>query len=297
MRFTHKTPIYLLFHLILATGCLLTIVASIQIQRNLNRERAVEEIAVKGQDVEGTELTVVEGGRSLKLKIAQVELDPQDPEQEIYLYTILYRDPVSQQWQNYCQPDRNNVAKAIPLSGYWDETGTHIEDERITFACTNGVLAKCVRFGYKPWKTVQGRSLRDFHQACTRMVRADYCGNGHSHTKEGTVIDIYDRLGIQTRTPKSGMLFEATWSPDGAVFINRTRWPESLAQIEKECPERLKSPMKNSITPITMQQQTPEVLLVNDSFHRSGDGKTVLFPQTSERTTLWSSSTHESKNY
>jgi hypothetical protein len=266
MRFTHKTPIYLLFHLILATGCLLTIVASIQVQRNLNRERAVEEITIEGQDVEGTELTVIEGGRSLKLKIAQVELDPQDPGQEIYLYTILYHNPVSEQWQNYCQPDRNNVAKAIPLSGSWDEMGNHHEDERITLACTNGVLAKCVRFGYKPWKMVQGRSLRDFHQACTRMVRADYCGNGRSHTKEGTVIDIYDQLGIQTRTPKSGMLFEAAWSPDGAVFINRTRWPESLAQIEKECPERLKSPANKSITSMDIQQQTSEALLVNDSF-------------------------------
>jgi hypothetical protein len=264
MRFTQKMPVSLL----LATGCLLTIVTSIQVQRNLNWERAMEEVVIKGQGVEGTELTVVEGGRSLKLKITQVDLDHQDPEQEIYLYTILYRDPVSADWQNYCQPDRHNVAKAIPLSGYWDETGNHHENGRITFACTNGVLAKCVRFGYKPWKTVQGRSLRDFHQACTRMVRADYCGNGRAHTKEGTAIDIYDRLRIQTRTPKSGMVFEATWSPDGAVSIDRTRWPESLAQIEKECPERLKSPVHNSITPTAIQQQPSEVLLVNDSFDR-----------------------------
>jgi ADYC domain len=269
MRFTHKTPIYLLFHLILATACLLMIVASIQIQRNLNRENLAEEIAVKGQDVEGTELTVVEDGRSLKLKIAQVDLDLQDPEQEIYLYTILYRDPVSEQWQNYCQPDRNNVAKAIPLSGYWDETGNHHENGRITFACTNGVLAKCARFGYKPWKMVQGRSLRDFHQACTRMVRADYCGNGRSHTKEGTAIDIYDRARIQTRTPTSGMVFEAAWSPDGAVFINRTRWPESLAQLSKQCPERLKNPTNDSGNPKIIHQQIREALLFNDSFDRS----------------------------
>jgi hypothetical protein len=265
MRFTQKMPVSLL----LATGCLLTIVASIQVQRNLNWESVAEEITIKGQDVEGTELTVVEGGRSLKLKITQVELDPQDPEQEIYLYTILYRDPVSEQWQNYCQPDRKNVAKAIPLSGYWDETGTHIEGERITFACTKGVLAKCIRFGYKPWKMVQGRSLRDLHQACTRMVRADYCGNGRSHTKEGTAIDIYDRARIQIRTPTSGMVFEAAWSPDGAVFINRTRWPESLAQLRKQCPERLKKPTNDSGNLKIIHQQIREALLFNDSFDRS----------------------------
>lgn len=269
MRFTQKMSVSLLS----AMGCLLMIVASIQVQRNLNGEREIE-----GQDVAGTELTVVEGGRDLKLKIAHVDLDRQDPEREIYLYTILYRDRVSEQWQNYCQPDRHNVAKAIPLSGYWDETGKHHENGRITFACTNGVLAKCVRFGYKPWKTVRGRSLRDFHQACTRMVRADYCGNGRAHTKDGTAIDIYDRLSIQTRTPQSGMILEAAWSPDGAVFIARTRWPESLAQIEKECPDRLKSPVHNSlaqpllwrIAPTAIPQQLPEVLIINDSFDRVG---------------------------
>ncbi|NJP12342.1 MAG: hypothetical protein HC866_25115 [Leptolyngbyaceae cyanobacterium RU_5_1] len=262
----------MLVSLLLGTGCLMMIVASIQAQKNPNWKRfwatGQQELVVKGQAVEGAELTIVEGERSLKLKITHVELDPQDPEQETYLYTILYYDPVSEQWQNYCQPDRNNVAKAIPLSGYWDETGTHIEDERITFACTIGVLAKCVRFGYKPWKTFQGRSLRDFHQACTRMVRADYCGNGRSHTKEGTAIDIYDRARIQTRTLTSSMVFEAAWSPDGAVFINRTRWTESLAQLRKECPERLKSPANDSINPKIIQQQTPEALLFNDSFDR-----------------------------
>jgi hypothetical protein len=256
--------------LLLGTGFLLAIVTLMPAQKspNLTLTNGLEGLVVKGQDIEGTELTVVEGRRSFKLKITQVELDPQDPEQETYLYTLLYHDSVSEQWKNYCLPDRNNVAKAIPLSGNWDETGNHHENGRITFACTNGVLAKCVRIGYKPWKTFQGRSLRDFHQTCTRLVRADYCGNGQSHTKEGTVIDIYDRARIQTRTLTSGMAFEAAWSPDGAVFINRTRWPESLAQIQKECPERLKSPVKGSITPTTIQQQMPEVLIVNDSFDR-----------------------------
>jgi ADYC domain len=268
MRFKQK----ILVALLLGTGCLLTIAASIQIQKSPNWGHFLamgqKEPVIKGKDVEGAELTIVEGGRSLKLKITQVELDPQDPEQEIYLYTILYHNLVSAQWQNYCQPDRNYVAKAIPLSGYWDQTGTHIESERITFACTNGVLAKCVRFGYKPWKTVQGRSLRDFHQACTRMVRADYCGNGRSHTKEGTAIDIYDRASIQTRTSTSGMVFEAAWNPDGAVLINRTRWPESLAQLRKECPERLKSSGNDSLNPKIIQQQTHEAVVFNDSFDR-----------------------------
>lgn len=115
--------------------------------------------------------------------------------------------------------DAEGVAKALPLVGRWDETGAHIDDGTITFACTNGALAKCARWGYKPWKTFKGKPLRDYHQACTRMVRADYCGNGVGHTQNGTPIDVYDRLGLQQRTQPSvlggrvlgdsGMTFEA----------------------------------------------------------------------------------------
>ena len=60
------------------------------------------------------------------------------------------------------------------------------------------------------------------------MVRADYCGDGVAHTKDGTSIDLYDDLAIQ----KPGSLedeeyaFEAGWSPKGAVCVARTRWPE-----------------------------------------------------------------------
>lgn len=40
----------------------------------------------------------------------------------------------------------------------------------------------------------RGESPRDYHQVCTRMVCADYCGNGIGHTQNSTPIDVYDRL-------------------------------------------------------------------------------------------------------
>ena len=142
---------------------------------------------LKGKDLKGAQFNAVdEQGRKLNFEIKDVELDPKDPEKETYLYTVFYLDSADYQWKNLCIPDADNVAKAIPLTGSWDETGKHTESsDMITFGCTSGVLAKCVRFGYKPWKTVKGKLLRDYHQACTRMVRADYCGNGKSHTREG----------------------------------------------------------------------------------------------------------------
>jgi hypothetical protein len=212
----------------------------------------------------------------LTLKIQDVNLDPKDPEGEVYLYGVVYQNTPASQWQNICQPDRDNVAKAIPLSGQWDTRGNHIENERITFGCTNSALAKCVRWGYKPWKTVQGQSLRDYHQACTRMVLADYCGTGVAHTQEGTEIDIYDRLGIQKQTNNSGMEFEAAWNPDGAVAISRTRFPETLAQIKSECPERFKPLQRNHSADIDtstslslLKQYAPKALIFNDSFIKS----------------------------
>ncbi|MBD1835157.1 hypothetical protein H6F61_21310 [Cyanobacteria bacterium FACHB-472] len=165
---------------------------------------------IKGKDLKGAQLNAVdEQGKKLNFEIKDVELDPKDPEKETYLYTVFYVDSANSQGKNLCTPDAENVAKAIPLTGSWDETGAHTESSNvITFGCTSGVLAKCVRMGYKPWKTVKGTSLRDYHQACTRMARADYCGNGKSHTRDGTPINIYDKLGIQKKTPHNAMVFE-----------------------------------------------------------------------------------------
>ena len=233
----------------------------------------VKTVTLKGKDLKGAELTGLdEQGRRQNFQIRDVELDPLDPENETYLYTVFYQDPADSKWKNLCTPDAENVAKAIPLSGSWDDTGSHIESSDImTFGCTNGVLAKCVRFGYKPWKNVQGKSLRDYHQACTRMVRADYCGNGKSHTQEGTPIDVYDVLGIQKPTPNNGMVFEAAWQQDGAICINRPRWFETVSQIRKECAEKLKGRINEDGHCATAQkarQHWSDSLLFNDSLVR-----------------------------
>lgn len=226
---------------------------------------------LKGTAVEGAVLTSLDSqGQSLTLKIQGVETDPKDPEKDVYLYTVGYQNSATSQWQNVCQPDRDGIAKAIPLSGQWDSKGNYIDNGKVTFACTNSALAKCVRWGYKPWKKLQGKSLRDLHQACTRMVRADYCGTGVAHTQDGTPIDVYDRLGIQKRVAKSGMRFEAAWKPDGAVAISRTRFPETLAQIQRECPNRLKhfqgkDVANRDLSLSALQKYAPEAVVFNDS--------------------------------
>jgi ADYC domain len=77
--------------------------------------------------------------------------------------------------------------------------------------------------------------LWDYHQACVRALRADYGGDGAGHTRDGTLVDISDRLGIQppeSDPPGAALEFEAAWGPDGAVCIRRTRIPEVLSTPE-----------------------------------------------------------------
>ncbi|MBG1271952.1 ADYC domain-containing protein [Nostoc sp. WHI] len=230
-------------------------------------------VIIKGKDLKGTELIAFdEQGRKQKFQIKNVELDTKDPEKETYLYTVFYQDQTDSQWKNLCQPDVNKVAKAISLSGSWDETGKHIESSDIfTFGCTNGALAKCVRFGYKPWKSFQGKPLRDYHQACTRMVRADYCGNGKAHTRDGALIDVHDVLNIQKPTLNNKMVFEAAWQPDGATCINHPRWFDKLSEIRQECPNKLIGRINENgscNTAKKAQQNWSSALLFNDSFLR-----------------------------
>ena len=55
-------------------------------------------------------------------------------------------------------------------------------------------------------------------------------GRGTAHTRNGTAIDIWDSLGIQTPDPTIGdaYRFEAGWAPGGAVCVARTRWHDLL---------------------------------------------------------------------
>ena len=70
------------------------------------------------------------------------------------------------------------------------------------------------------------------------MARADYCGDGTSHTRDDTRISIYDTAGIRSHGRSDDLTFEAAWGPDGATEIWRTRQGESLAEIAAKCPEK-----------------------------------------------------------
>jgi hypothetical protein len=230
-----------------------------------NRTHTTTEM--RGLELQGYD----EQGNRLDFLIRDQEADPQDPEGEVYLYTVDYKD-TNQQWQNLCQADKNFPAKAVVLQGSWDNRGNHIPDQKlVTVSCASGALGKCLRFGYKPWKTLKGESLRNYHQSCFRMVRADYCGDGVGHTRDGTPINVYDRLRIQTADRAPDMSFEAAWGVNGALCINHLRWPDELDYVKQTCSERLATTdegINRCRTALEAQKKFPDSLLFNDSFVR-----------------------------
>jgi hypothetical protein len=215
-----------------------------------------------------------EQGRPLRFRIDAIAPDADDPGGEIFLYTVSFQSKKDSAtpWLPYCSPDKKGRRTAIPLAGSWDATGAwSAAGGAVTFACTSGAIGKCVRFGYKPWKTVDGRSLADYHAACVRMIRADYCGDGRPHTKNGTWIDLYDTLGIQTRVPDAQtprVWLEAGWSPQGATYINQPRWSDDARTIAAECPQKLDghvtAPGGAPLTADEIRARRPDTLLFND---------------------------------
>lgn len=193
--------------------------------------------------------TVLQGtasnGKPVEVAICGAEPSPEDP--GMVWYRIEAWNALAQEWENPCVAlNRVPDPRALALGGVWDASGAHHQAPgKLTFACENGALTKCISWGYKPWASRDGQSLADLHQACTRMARADYCGDGRSHTHEDTPIDMYDRLGVIGRTTESSAewdlsraSFEAAWAPDGATCLARTRDGRPLEKVLQECPTR-----------------------------------------------------------
>jgi hypothetical protein len=137
---------------------------------------------------------------------------------------------------------RWNVSRQLgfPLAGAFTPDGRYeARQGLILLTCTGGAGGKCIRFGYKPWGFGPNNlSLAPYYQACVRLVRADYCGDGIGHTRDGTPIEIFDKIGIQHDEHAPGMTFEAPWQEDGAVCVRHTRLTDVMdsAGLVAQCP-------------------------------------------------------------
>jgi hypothetical protein len=186
---------------------------------------------VSGWDFAGARfLGTTDTGTQVPLYIAGIRQE-QWPNDDVWEYWVSFYDGAS--WNPLCINSQGNWVPAIPVNGVWSHDrgvpggGAKIADpSSFTFACKGmGAIAKCVYpIGYKPWKSV---SLDNSHQACVRLLRGDFCGQGVSYTKNGNRVDIYDGIGIQQDTEPLWP-FEAEWDQDGARCFNPLNRSHSL---------------------------------------------------------------------
>ncbi len=158
-------------------------------------------------------------------------------------------------WQDFCPtaPGRPPNA-AVFTEGYFDPTGAYrtTNTQYMGIACWDGTAVKCMRWGYKPWKSLTPTSggpavpLKNLYTSCTRAAMADYCGNNTSYTQPETRIDLWDAYGFIPKSPMGNawtnaqgeaLAFsaESAFDPAGAVCVVRER----LYQInmnEVSCP-------------------------------------------------------------
>lgn len=145
-------------------------------------------------------------------------------------------------------PPRIIATPALAIGGQWDyhsgnqgdgrkliEASSPSYSTQITFACTDGAIGKCVeKAGYKPWAAARtecrvattdgqlecyGETQELLHEACVRMVRADYCGSGQSMTVDGIGIDLWDESSINTESEQVWGK-EGEWTPNGARCLD-----------------------------------------------------------------------------
>lgn len=235
-----KQVVRALLSLCLVTTCLRSEPAPIEPSLKAEGGTFVLRLA-DGRVLRGAELTGaivhvgLDGGRVAPMRIASVTRDPEHP--EIWRHEFETSDGHGG-WKNACPPNPAGETWGLPVMLPVGHPG---RDGNVTVSCISGVVAKCVRWGYPPWaRGPNGEDLVAFHAACVRMARADYCGDGRPHTKQGTSIDNYDDLGIQTRgaADDATYVFEAGWSPQGAVCVAHPRWADqgSIEQIRQQCP-------------------------------------------------------------
>lgn len=198
-------------------------------------------VTLTGKDLVGALVSFADAeGNSLPLRIDEVLPDPQDFSGEILLYRFMQQDTASGQWKPFCAPGPDGLAVGFPLSGTWSADGAHrSSDDEISLVCAGSAIGKCLRLGYRLWGNADdGTPLKLYHQACTRMMRADYCGDGRSHTRDGTPIHFQDRLGLHRNPPPAKAVFEALWGPQGAICVKRPRLPaqRELDSLVTACP-------------------------------------------------------------
>jgi hypothetical protein len=184
---------------------------------------------LRSADLIGATLSVTAGASQIELTIKSVEQDPYAAGGRVVLHHFVVEDERGKQ-ADLCTPDAAGHSHGFP-----------VPDGRGGFelTCTSGAVGKCIRWGYRAWEEKSGGPpLAALHQACVRMTRADYGGDGRTHTRDGIAVYVCDRFGIRPCESDAPLAFEAAWGEDGAVCVARPRLADlvSLDQLAQRYP-------------------------------------------------------------
>lgn len=185
----------------------------------------------------GTVMEVVDAVNANSVLLPDSQ-DAWDSSGDTFLYRVRYGPSYATPTTELCATGASTTgwAWAVPVKGRFDTEGHRFDSASVfTLGCDTGVIAKCYRWGYKPWLDgSQSGAVTQAHHACTRMARADYCGNGTSYTQDGTKIRLWDSVvpniiaAPDAGTP--GMTFEAGWKGSGPACLSHWRWKHLPAQ-------------------------------------------------------------------
>ena len=221
-------------------------------------------VVLEGTKLIGAVLIATYADQTVRARIAGITADDRDPSGEVLLYDLRTVAADGSE-TSLCSPDPDGRQLGFPLAIESRPDGIRNSGDpaRFELVCTSGAEGKCVRFGYAPWRNApDGRPMLDWYNACVRMVRADYCGDGRGFTRNGTLIDIYDRINVQRPEANTLLKFEAAWGPGGAVCVAHTRIPEltDLDGLERTCPK-----LKGHLGPMVCSDDATGALLLNRS--------------------------------
>jgi hypothetical protein len=208
----------------------------------------------------GSRIVIGRGAQNVQVLIESVEEETLPSGAPVVLYRLLIEDPKGKGFQEACEPDAKGRRLGLPLM---HETG-------IAFTCTSGAEGKCILMGYRPWEERADAPMQDLHAACIHLMRADYGGDDHPATLDGTLIDVYDRFGIQKPEAAEPMPFEAAWGRDGAVCVAHPRIAQNvtLEELANRYPWLRTRLGPDACTEEAMRHD-PEVLLFNRSARSS----------------------------
>ncbi len=212
------------------------------------------EVEVRGPVPGPEDDVVLSGAELIGLTLTFDMRDPHDRE-----YSVLLRidahdidDDAGDLYEfERVDPDTDNTAPLCENSEDFGRLarvtdGMHVDGDTGTIVvgdpglrhigCLSSAPAKAVELGYEP--TPEGEQA---YVLATRIVRADYCADGHPYTYPGNLFDIEDNLeGPTTLADVEAELtgtqaVEAIWGPDGVLCVGSPRAP-GLARVDIMCP-------------------------------------------------------------